>query len=102
MRLSALLVVVYLFIYFIIKRDRGHKEPRVHSGRIWLGILSIVLAMIFNGIFIPEEVGGTVNSQTQSTLPAPFFYGLSIGLIEETAKAIPLALFLYKNATLTS
>jgi len=92
-------VVVYLFIYFIIKRDRGHKEP---PGALWaafgFGILSIVLAMIFNGIFIPEEVGGT-DELANAVYPTGslLFYGLSIGLIEETAKAIPLALFLYKK-----
>ncbi len=97
--LIAFAVVVYLFILFIIKRDRGHKEP---PSALWaafgFGILSIILALIFNGIFIPEDIVETSeNAEVAYSVGALFFYSICIGVIEESAKALPLALFLYKK-----
>ncbi len=93
-------VVVYLFIIFIIKRDRGHKEPiGALFAAMGFGILAVILASILNEIFIPSEVFESIGTNDAQHIPAATLLAsmIGVGFIEETLKCIPLALFIYKK-----
>jgi protease PrsW len=90
-------VAVMLFITFIVKRDHGKREPK---GALWAaagyGALAVLAAGTLNAFLVPnisEVVGGTTVLPVGELMVA----SLTIGLIEETLKCIPLAIFLYKK-----
>jgi len=98
--LIAFAVAVYLFILFIIKRDRGHKEPiEALFAAMGFGILAVFLAMILNGILIPKEVIDAIGTNNSQHIPTTTLLAsaIGIGFIEESVKCIPLAFFIYKK-----
>src|SRR5476651_355645 len=82
-----------LLVWFLVSHDHGEKEP---VAALWLaagfGLFGALAASYAEGLFI---------SKSATTTGAP--YGtmlvatLAIGLIEETCKFVPLALFIYKK-----
>jgi RsiW-degrading membrane proteinase PrsW (M82 family) len=97
--LVGLCLATWFFLRYFIKNDRGAKEP---TGALWgaagFGLLAAILASILNG-FIPISLTGDIYSDTA---PSPGFpnivYGmLLVGIIEETLKFLPLALFIRKK-----
>lgn len=91
---------VYLFIHLIVKRDHGHKEPvAALFFAMGYGVLAVVLASILNNLLVPSEVIESVGGQDSQALPVGVlaFSALAVGVVEESVKAIPLALFIYKK-----
>src|SRR5476651_2621069 len=84
------LIAVGLARYFI-KGDHGEKEP---IGALWLalgfGFAGGILAAILESVLIPPK-------DLSATSPLLVILGaaLTVGVIEEAAKYIPLSLFLY-------
>jgi len=83
-----------LVILYIRSKDRGSHEP---TGALWgaaaFGVLAIPIAVILEGFFtqdisLTEPMGVTSFALRE---------GMLIGLIEEAAKFIPLAIFIYKR-----
>lgn len=93
-------LAIYLFILFIIKRDRGHKEPTsALFAAAGFGLLAVLLAGFLNELFVPSQImdsfaSGESHGLSKETL---LYTALSIGLIEETLKNVPLAFFIYKK-----
>ena len=97
---SLFAVAVYLFIYFIVKRDKGHREP---IGALFIamgfGFLAVILAGFLNELLVNEDVLnsiGSAESPNLSTL-ALVQASLTVAIIEEGLKCIPLALFIYSK-----
>lgn len=75
-------------VWYFLKNDRGVKEPRgALFAAAGFGILAVGFA-IWAELFLPSptEVG--------STILTILLVGLAVGIIEESAKFIPLALFI--------
>lgn len=93
-------LIVTLFIIFIIKRDRGHREP---IGALFIamgfGVLAVVIAAVAEHFLLPKSFTETIRATSGQVVPwsGLVFGTLMIGLIEEGAKCIPLALFIYKK-----
>lgn len=93
------ILIACLFIVFIVKKDRGQREP---TGALFaamgFGFLAVILALILNGIFVPQELQDSIGkgfitlSNSQLLISA-----ITIGVIEESVKALPLGLYLYKK-----
>ena len=98
--LIAFSVAVYLFILFIVKRDRGSKEPiTALFAAMGFGVLGVIAAGTLNNIFVPSAVIDQIGSQEVGGVPTwqLFTAALTVGLIEESVKAIPLAIYIYKK-----
>lgn len=87
--LSFVLVAAGLAIYFV-KTDHGEKEP---IGALWIafgcGALAAVAAGVIESFLLPTPQQAATQSLSSLLLVA-----LAIGLIEETVKFIPFALFI--------
>ena len=94
-------VAVYLFILFIVKRDRGHREPiGALLAAMGFGFLAVGIAGITNEIFLPQALMdsiGRTDTATQATIPTVTLLkaSLFVGFNEEILKALPLAIFIY-------
>lgn len=98
--LLAFALIVYLFILFIVKADRGSKEPiGALFAAMGFGILAVIAASILNDIFVPTEVLDQIGSQDAGSVSNGTLLGaaLTVGVIEESVKALPIAFFLYKK-----
>jgi protease PrsW len=91
------LLAIWLYRYFM-KSDRGAKEPaRAIKVACWFGVLALVVAMIGNGVLLPAALNNYLDA-ADAPYPGlmPLLYAsLTIGVIEEFAKFLPLALYLY-------
>lgn len=80
-----------LLLWYFLKTDRGTKEP---AGALWaafgFGILGIGAAMWAELLFLP-------NPDTKVSVLPLFLIALAVGVIEESSKSVPLALFLRKK-----
>lgn len=93
------------FIYYVIHNDRGQKEPKAGIGAaIGFGILALVITsaakMLLKTLPGLSEVTdlNPIAIQTGALdVTYLFLAAMLIGVIEETAKALPLALFIYKK-----
>lgn len=91
-------VTVYLFVLFILKRDRGHKEPAAAIfTAMGFGLLAVFMAGFIEAVVLPESVSEVIAGGVQLSMPQLIGYALVIGLVEEAAKILPLALFLYRK-----
>jgi RsiW-degrading membrane proteinase PrsW (M82 family) len=90
--LLAFIGIVIWLTWFLLSRDRGAKEP---VGALWaagaFGVLAIAIAMFLNS-WLPIDRAIAVRD-----LDALFMSFLAVGIIEETAKFLPLALFIFKK-----
>lgn len=88
----AFLVLAATFAGFLLKRDKGEREP---VGALWtafgLGTLGVVIAGGLEFLLLPDIFA---KSQPLSTLA---WVSLSIGVIEELCKFLPLMWFLYRK-----
>jgi len=91
------LLALWLYRYFV-KSDRGAKEPyKALRAACWFGVLGLVIAGIGNTVLLPSEFNNFIEVP-DSPHPGliPLIAGsLMIGVIEEFAKFIPLALYIY-------
>ena len=85
------------FVWFLLANDHGEKEP---VAALWvalgLGVLGAVMAGFLESKVLPAEIDPVkgVGGVPVSTL---FFSAMIIGAIEESAKFIPLAIWIYKK-----
>jgi RsiW-degrading membrane proteinase PrsW (M82 family) len=88
------LVIAALLTWFLLANDHGEKEP---VSALWLaagfGILGTVLAGILESRLIPRDLIGA--SHTSGSV---LFANLSVGVIEEACKFLPLAFFIYRKS----
>lgn len=99
------IIIAGYFIYFVTRNDRGQKEPK--SGiavAIGLGLLAVVLVSAITTLIkslpgLSELTGLTNTTATKVDFNTTHLVlaALLIGVIEETAKALPLALYIYKK-----
>lgn len=83
----------WLFIRYIVQQDRGPKEPRKGLLMAGLaGVLAVPMAIIGEGRFTTD-----VAIDQMYTLPLKeiAITAILVGVIEEAAKSLPLAVFLY-------
>jgi len=84
-----------LLVWYFLRHDHGRQLP-VES--LWIafgfGILGIIAAGFLEVILFPKTFW--VSPQAVS-LSGRFFFFLGVGALEETAKFLPLALFIYKK-----
>jgi RsiW-degrading membrane proteinase PrsW (M82 family) len=93
-------VVIYLFILLIIKRDRGSKEPTgALMAAVGFGFLALAIAGVLNSILLPKEVMEGIGQESLKNVPTStlFWSAMTVGLIEEAVKCLPLAFFIYKK-----
>lgn len=99
--LALIALVAWFLVHYFVTNDRGTKEP---ATALWVaagfGVLAIILASTFNS-FIPESLIPVMSVEPDEQVPPEYpqiIYGmLLVGLIEETVKFLPLALFLRKK-----
>lgn len=88
------IIVAVVLAWYLITHARGHKEP---IAAVWIaagfGVLALVLTVILSSLLLP---GNIVELQPQVNL-LNLRYNLTVGFIEEFAKFIPLAFFIYKK-----
>lgn len=94
MLISILLFLVSsgLLVWFFLRNERGSREPRrALFAAAGFGVLAVPIAIWFE-MFLPELSGPATSVLTI------FIVGMLIGIIEEGAKFVPLALFIKKKA----
>jgi protease PrsW len=92
-------ITIFLFVLFIIKRDHGRKEPLpALYAALGFGLLSLFIAGILNELLIPQEVIDSIGIGAGGISNTKLFASVMlIGLIEESAKCVPIAFFMYKK-----
>ncbi len=92
--IRAFIGLTVLLVMYLLSKDRGEHEPKT---ALWaaagFGILGIIAAVILEGIFTHIDP----TSAAQVPLSAAFKDSLLVGIIEESAKFIPLAIFIYRK-----
>lgn len=97
MGLFALVIIFILIsvglVWYLLAHDRGEREP---IGALWLaacfGVVGAIVAANAEALLIP-----TNNLKVGTPLGTLFVSSLSVGVIEECCKFIPLAIFLYRR-----
>lgn len=93
-------IVTYIFILYVIKRDKGSKEPlSMLFAAAGFGLLALVLAGFLNNLLLPAAFMDNIKSGGMIALPLTTIAisGLLVGLVEESLKSLPLAFFIYKK-----
>lgn len=81
------------FVGFLVSRDKGQREPaRALWWAFMLGALALLPAATVESLFISD-----FESLQYESLSRIALVSIGIGLVEETFKFLPLALFLYKK-----
>jgi RsiW-degrading membrane proteinase PrsW (M82 family) len=82
-------------VWYLLKHDHGRKLP---VETLWyacgFGVLAMVLATLIESAFLPKQF---TSQPTLFPLARQLYLFLGIGFVEEAAKFIPLALFIYKR-----
>lgn len=88
--------VAVWFINYLVSHDRGSKEPKKI---IALAGAFGLLGLIFAGVLEAFVLSPDLSPSDITNLPffLLFVNAIGIGLIEELAKALPLAIFIYKK-----
>lgn len=81
--------------WYLISKDHGSREP---VGALWLavafGLLAAIVSVVAETLLIPERY---LSSPATGSLPIILAVSMTIGLIEEAFKFLPLAAHLYKK-----
>lgn len=89
--LRAFIGLSVLLVVYLLSKDRGEREPKT---ALWaaagFGVLALVLAAVLEGFFVKLDPSGSLGAN-RTVLRG----SMLIGLIEESAKFIPLAIFIY-------
>lgn len=88
----AFIAIAVLLIWFLLSRNKGEKEP---VSALWaaagFGFVGAILAAIVEHLLIPINLVNGASDKTIEILIA----SLGVGLIEESLKFVPLAIFIY-------
>lgn len=93
------------FIYYVIHNDHGQKEPKkgiraaIGFGLVAL-VITVALTLILKTLPGLEEIADLNRDALQAgTIDITYLFlaAMLIGVVEETAKALPLALYIYKK-----
>jgi RsiW-degrading membrane proteinase PrsW (M82 family) len=91
----AFILIASSLIWYLLTHDHGRKLPVV---TLWyacgFGVLALAIAMVAEHFFVPK---GFVLSSSSFSLRAQLGNFMGVGLVEEAAKFLPLALFIYKR-----
>ena len=97
--MALLIVLLFFFLaaagfaLFLIKRDRGESEP---AGALWtafgFGALGVVIASALEFFLVKDVFDGGTYPLGQIAVAA-----ITIAIIEELAKALPLMIFIYRK-----
>lgn len=91
------LLALFLSRYFT-RGDRGEPEPRkALRNACWFGVIATLFAGSLNSQFLPPEVTAFLdgNGAVRPPLETLFSASLMVGIIEESLKFIPLALYIF-------
>lgn len=96
--LQFLLLIAFVGIaaglaWFLVSRDRGEKEP---VDALWIAVGFGMLGALIAGLVEPHlvQADNLITGMPRGTM---FSTAVLIGLIEESCKFIPLAIFIYKK-----
>lgn len=85
-------------VWYLLAHDHGRKMPvEMLWAAFGFGLLAVVIAIGLEMVFTPTSI----EQITTLTLTERFYNFLGVGFIEEAAKFIPLALFVYKKGYFT-
>ncbi|HWT55516.1 MAG TPA: PrsW family glutamic-type intramembrane protease [Candidatus Microsaccharimonas sp.] len=91
----AFIAIASLLVWYLLVHDHGRKLP---VATLWyacgFGVMAMGLAMGLERLFLPSNF---VIAPQEFPFVKQLGYFMSIGFIEETAKFLPLALFIYKR-----
>ncbi len=86
-------ILSVVLVYFLIKNDKGAKEPVL---ALWtaalFGVIGIIVAIYLESKFVPGNLLSDVGISKKI-----FMNSMVVGIIEEACKFIPLAIFIYKR-----
>jgi RsiW-degrading membrane proteinase PrsW (M82 family) len=97
--IAYVLLASFLYRYFA-RGDRGEKEPRrALRAACLFGVLAVLIAGSANSAFLPSEITAFLDAEDapRPSLEVLLKAALTVGVIEETLKFIPLALYIYKK-----
>lgn len=93
-----LILIIFILIvigltWFLLSRDRGSKEP---VGALWaaalFGLPALIAAAFLEAKFLPVDA-----AVANHAIGSAFYGFLGVGFVEEAAKFIPLAFFIWKK-----
>lgn len=88
----AFILIAVCVVWFMLKKDKGEREP---VSALWIaagfGLVGAIAAGFIEHYTIPLNLITGTSGSTAGTL----FGTLGVGLIEETLKFVPLAIFIY-------
>lgn len=87
--------IASFLVWYLLKHDHGRKLP---VETLWyacgFGVLAMVLALILEATVLPENF---LSTPEQYALLLQLLLFMLVGIIEETVKFVPLAIFIYKR-----
>lgn len=89
-----------IFLHFTVAKDRGRREPKsALYAAFGFGVLALVISGIAESFLVDDKILESIGESNSVAVSAPelLIAAFTIGLIEELAKCLPLAIFLYKK-----
>lgn len=87
--------IASLLIWYLLRHDHGRQLP---VGSLWIasawGVVAMISAGFLEAVLLPHSFTSSPQTMNKGAL---FVCSLAVGLIEEGAKFLPLALFIYKK-----
>ena len=87
--------IAWLFIRYLLQHDTGPKEPKAG---MWLagvfGVLAVIPAFLLENWLLPNKF---LSHPSALSHPSLLGYSFLIGLIEESAKSLPIAVLLFRK-----
>lgn len=92
----AFILLAVLLVWYLLRHDHGRQLPAVSLWTAFgFGIVAMVLASVLEGFAIPDTVWTTPEN---IPMVSRFLLGIVIGVIEEAAKFLPLAFFIFHKS----
>ncbi len=89
------LITAGLLVWYFVRGDRGSREPaRGLVAATFCGLIALVLATIAYGFV---AVPSPENTEIFTSFGVAWSAGWKIGLIEETAKLLPILIYIYRR-----